>query len=136
MNRKLLTTTLLSISLLSLNLATAGTINCTGGVCMVDLSTITPKAKKIVVKQKATSINEYETLMIDNIETIVFPHSKYVMTEDEVGEYDLNQMKILGTLTTSSLTSEGLTISDEFCEDNLTPVLVVGTENTYECVKS
>ena len=133
MNRKLLTTTLLSISLLSLNLAASGTMNCTGGVCMVDLSTITPKAKKIVVKQKVTSINEYETLMIDNIETIVFSHSKYVMTEDEVGEYDLNQMKILGTLTTSSLTSEGLTISDEFCEDELKAVAVVGVANTYEC---
>ena len=130
MQKKLLTTTLLSMSLLSLNLAVAG--NCTGSYCVVDLSK--PSSKKIEIKDVIEE--ESKTVLIDNIETIILAPSKYVMTEDEAGEYDLNQMKILGTLTTSSLTSEGLTISDEFCEDNLTPVLVVGTENTYECVKS
>ena len=131
MQKKLLTTTLLSMSLLSLNLAVAG--NCTGSYCVVDLSK--PSSKKVEIKKDIIE-EESKTVLIDNIETIILAPSKYVMTEDEVGEYELNQMKILGALTTSSLTSEGLTISDEFCEDNLTPVLVVGTENTYECIKS
>lgn len=128
MNRKLLTTTLLSMSLLSLNLAAAGKMNCTGGVCMVDLSNIFPTVKKQEIIEE-----EYKIVLVDNIETIILAPSKYIMTEDEIGEYDLSQMKILGELTASSLDSEGLAISDAFCEDDLKAVAVVGVSNTYEC---
>ena len=131
MNRKLLTTTLLSISILSLNLSAGTQMKCSNGVCMVDLSTITPKAKITVVEKKTVSINDYRTVIIDNIETIVLSPLKYVMSQDEIAEYDLEQMQ--KNLLIPSLSSEGLALSNDFCEDNLKAVAVVGVENTYEC---
>ena len=125
MKRKLLTTTLLSISILSLNLSAGTKMKCGNGVCMIDMSTITPKAKKTTDKY------EHKTVMIDNVETIVLPHSKYVMSQDEIAEYDLEQMQ--KNLLIPTLNSESLPSSDYLCEDNLKPVQVIGIENTYEC---
>jgi hypothetical protein len=131
MNRKILTTTLLSMSLLSLNLSAAGQMKCTGGVCMVDLSKISPIVKKQEIKKDA---NEYPSVLVDNIETIILPHSKYVMTEDEVAEFDLAEMQ--NYLLAPSLNSEDMPISEHLCSDDSKPVLVAGIENTYECTKS
>jgi hypothetical protein len=128
MKRNFLTTTLLSISLLSLNLATAGNMKCTGGVCMVDLSKNFSSIKKKEIKK---DIYEYKTVLVDNMETIIFPHSKYVMTEDELAEYDLEQMQ--KSLLAPALGVETLPSSEYFCEDNLKAVEVVGEEDTYEC---
>jgi hypothetical protein len=129
MKRKILTTTLLSMSLLSLNLASAGQMKCADGVCMIDLSTISPKKKEV-----NTDIYKYKTVLVDNIETIILPHSKYVMTEDEVAEFDLAEMQ--NYLLAPSLNSEDMPISEHLCSDDSKPVLVAGIENTYECTKS
>jgi len=126
MKRKFLTTTLVSMSLLSLNLF-AGTEKCTGNFCMVDLSKNAPSAKRQEVKK---DIYEYETVMLNNIETIVFSPEKYIMTGNELGEYDLEQMKMLNNLSIPVLTDESLVIG---CEDNLKAVKVAGVANTYEC---
>ena len=131
MKRKLLTTTLLSMSLLSLNLAAAGKMNCTGSYCVVDLSK--KSSKKIEIKKDVIE-EGYKTVLIDNVETIILPHSKYVMTQDEVAEYDLEEMQKY--LLLPSLNSENMPTSDYLCEDNFKPVLVAGVENTYECTKS
>jgi len=84
---------------------------------------------RTVVLNKTDS-EGYDTMMVDNIETIVFPHSTYVMSEDEVAEYELNQMQ--KNLTTPALNSD-LPLSDFLCEDNLKPIKVAGIANTYEC---
>ena len=131
MKRKLLTTTLLSMSLLSLNLFAAGQMKCTGGFCMVDLSQNSPIVKTEEIKENTY---EYKSVLVDNIETIILPHSKYIMTKDEVAEYDLEEMQKY--LLLPSLNSEGMPTSDYLCEDDLKPVLVAGAENTYECTKS
>lgn len=135
MKRKILITTLLLMPLLSLNLS-AGTIKCNGSYCMVDFSKKSPivqtkDIEKIEIKQDIEKIEKYETLMVDNIETIVFSHERYVMTEDEIAEYDLNEMQ--KNLLIPVLNSNNLPNSDYLCEDNLKPIQVVGVENTYEC---
>ena len=128
MKRKLLTTTLLSMSLLSLNLFAAGAMKCSNGVCMVEIKKPSPNVEKIEIKKDT---NEYKTVLIDNIETIVFAHSKYIMTQNEIAEYDLEQMQKI--LLTPSLNSDNLPTSDFLCEDNLKPIIVAGIANTYEC---
>jgi hypothetical protein len=131
MKRKLLTTTLLSMSLLSLNLFATGQMKCTGGYCIVDLSKNSPSVKKQKVK-KVFMLNEsYTTVLIDNIQTIVFSKEKYIMTDYEIGEYELEN--VLGELIIPSLDKNHLPDSDYYCEDNLKPIQVVGIENTYEC---
>ncbi|CAA6804813.1 MAG: Unknown protein [uncultured Sulfurovum sp.] len=127
MKRKLLMTTLLSMSLLSLNLS-AGKMKCSGGYCIVDLSQDSPKVKE-PKNQEAT--RQYETVLIDNIETIVFSPLKYIMTQDEIAEYDLDQMQKDLLLPSSNL--DNLPNSDYLCEDDLKPVLVLGIANTYVC---
>ncbi len=128
MKRKLLTTTLLSMSLLSLNLSAAvGVDKCAGGFCMVDLSKKSSTVEKEEVQENKDG---YKTILVDNIETIVFSHSKYVMTQLEVVEYDLEQMK--NNLLVPVLNLD-LPLSDYLCADNLKPVKIVGIANTYEC---
>jgi len=127
MSIKILTTTFVSMSLLSINLLASGQMGCTGGFCMVKIQKPSPKTEKIEVK---SDTKEYETVVVDNIETIVLPHSDYVMTEDEIAEYELNQMQ--KNLTTPALNVD-LPNSDFLCEDNLKPIKVAGIENTYEC---
>ena len=137
MKRKLLTTTVVSMSLLSLNLFAAGQMKCTGGVCIVDLSKNSPSVKKTEIKTQETKKQEikkdtdaYKTVLVDNIETITLPHSKYIMTQDEVAEYDLGQMQ--KNLLTPALNPD-LPLSEHLCADNAKPVKVAGVENTYEC---
>ena len=116
MKIKLLTATLVSMSLLSLNLLASGEMKCTGDFCMVKIEKPTPKTLEIKKIEIKNTTEEYTTIVVNSIETIVFPHEKFVMTEDEVAEYDLEEMQTM--LTTPTLNS-GLPISDSLCEDNL-----------------
>ena len=141
MNVKLLTTTFVSMSLLSLNLFASGQMGCTGGFCMVKIQKPSPKIHKIAITEVKDDIRAYETIVVDNsetyqeiivdnIDTIVPAHSTFVMTENEVAEYELNQMQENLTVPVLNL---DLPSSDFLCEDNLKPIKVAGVENTYEC---
>lgn len=127
MKSKLLTSTLLSMVVLSLNLSAQNKMKCTGKYCIVDISDVKkkPESSKVIEKEP------YTTVIIDNIETIVFADEKYKMTDDELAEYELQNS--LYELTNPVLTEDGLPIPEQFCEDNLTPVKVVGVANTFEC---
>jgi len=74
----------------------------------------------------------YSTIILDNIETIVFDKEHYIMTDDEVGEYELEYNGIQD-LTKSVLSEDDLPNSEYYCEDDLKPVKVQGLQNTYEC---
>ena len=131
MKKKILTTTLLSMSLLSLNLS-AGTgmkkgMKCANGVCIVDLSNIAPKAKKQDIKKSISSKESYKTIILDNIETIIF--SDYVMRGNELIEHQLNDLSNI----LEDLNEENLPLSKHFCEDNLKPMVVENMLNTYVC---
>ena len=130
MNIKFLTTTLVSMSLLSMSLSASGAMTCNDNYCMVKIEKPSPKVKVIEKIEVKNDILEYETIVVNNIETIIFPHSKFVMTENEVAEYDLNLMQ--ESLTIPVLNAD-LPLSDFLCEDNLEPIQVAGIENTYEC---
>lgn len=128
MKRKLLTTTLVSMSLLTFNLS-AGT-KCTGKYCIVDLHDLAPSHKKVVTPKRSKSKENYHTVILDNIETIIF--TEYKMSKDEVAEYDLEHMS--DDISTSDLKKENLPTSEYFCEDNLKPILLKNLPNTYACV--
>jgi len=130
MNIKFLTSTLVSMSLLSMNLFASGAMKCNGNYCMVKIEKPSSKSLKIEKVEVKKDMDEYKTIVVENIETILLPHSKFVMTEDEIAEYELNQMQ--KNLTTPALNSD-LPLSDFLCEDNLKPIKVAGIENTYEC---
>jgi len=141
MNAKLFTATFVSMSLLSLNLFASGQMECTGGFCMVKIQKPLHKMHKIkkVEVKSDTKVYEtivvdnseaYEEIIVDNIDTIVPSHSKFVMSENEVAEYELNQMQ--ENLTAPVLNAD-LPNSDFLCEDHLKPIRVAGVENTYEC---
>lgn len=119
---------LLSVSSLSFNLFATGQMKCTGKYCIVDISKISPDQNKKNLKKDSQG---YTTVIIDNMQTIVFSDEKYVMTQIEIAEYDLEHMQ--KNLLLPSLNSEDLPNSDYLCEDNLKPVPVAGVENTYEC---
>ncbi|CAA6823135.1 MAG: Unknown protein [uncultured Sulfurovum sp.] len=129
MKRKLLTTTLLSMSLLSFNVSAGSKMKCTGTNCFVDLSGLSPAKQEVVSTKKSSSQESYSTVILDDIETIIF--TKYVMSNDEVAEYDLEN--ILHNRSLPTLNEENLPNSDYFCEDNLKPVMVENMANTYEC---
>jgi hypothetical protein len=132
MNQKLLYTALLSISLLPLNLTAQNQMKCTGSNCFVDISGLSKK-QDLRVKSEAEMIEDrYSTIILDNIETIVFAKEHYIMTDDEVGEYQLAHQG-LEDLTMPVLSAEGLPNSEYYCEDNLKPIKVEGLKNTYEC---
>ncbi len=129
--RKFLISTILVTTLLSLNLSAAGKIKCTDTYCIVNLS---KNAKKDTQKEIQEEIEGYKTIIIDNIETIVFDASKYKITQEELVENELEEMQ--KNLLLPSLDSSDLPLSDFLCEDDLEPVLVAGVDNTYECTKS
>ncbi|CAA6813003.1 MAG: Unknown protein [uncultured Sulfurovum sp.] len=129
MKRKLLTTTLLAMSLLSLNLSAGNKMKCTGTHCIVDVSDLSPKSTKVESQKISNKKESYSTVILDNIETIVF--AQYVMTNDEIAEYDLKEMQ--KNLLIPTVNSEGLPSSDYLCEDNLKPVFVKEMKNTYKC---
>jgi len=131
MNQKLLLAGLLSISLLPLNLTAQTQVKCTGTNCFVDISGLS--AKKTEVKSEVQMIEDrYSTIVLDDIETIVFQKEHYIMTDDEVGEYEL-EFNGIENLTNSVLSEEDLPNSEYYCEDDLKPVKVQGLQNTYEC---
>ncbi|CAA6815519.1 MAG: Unknown protein [uncultured Sulfurovum sp.] len=129
MKRKLLITTLLSMSLLSFNVSAGNKVKCTGTHCFVDLSGLSAPKVKAEPQQKPSVEDKYATVILDNIETIIF--TKYVMTNEEAAEYELENS--LEELLKPSLTKESLPISERFCEKNLKLVKVAGIPNTFEC---
>ena len=130
MKKRVITTTVIAMSLLSLNLSAAGKMKCTGKYCVVDLSELASPKKNKEIKKSDAPEERYSTQIIDNVETIVFNDAAYIMTEDEKIEYKLKTS--LEELTTPSLNSN-LHDSEFFCEEHQKPVKVAGLENTYRC---
>jgi hypothetical protein len=130
MKKKIITTTIVAMSLLSLNLSAAGKMKCTDKYCIIDLSKLASPKKNKEMKKSNAPEEKYTTQLIDNVETIVFTDETYIMTEDEKIEYKLKTS--LEELTTPSLNSN-LPDSQFFCEEHQKPVKVAGLDNTYRC---
>jgi len=131
MKKKIITTTIVAMSLLSLNLSAAGKMKCTDKYCIIDLSKLASPKKNKEMKKSNAPEEKYTTQLIDNVETIVFTEETYIMTEDEKIEYKLKTS--LEELTTPSLNNDDLPDSQFFCEEHQKPVKVTGLENTYRC---
>jgi len=127
MYQNLLTKTLLTISLLTCNLS--ATNLCSGGACMADLSTLKMNNKNLI--EKDIKEDAYETLIIENMETIVFAKSAYKASEDEVIEYELSQLA--KSVEEVLLSEKLLPSSDYLCEENLKVVMIEENEQTYIC---
>ena len=135
MKNNFLLTTLLSMSILSLNLLSA---SCNGKSCMVDLSTLkvhkVQEKKNLPVKHFHTekyAEDKYDIVMIDNIETIVFPKEVPLISEGEQIEYELSQIANTAELLVEN--DNNLPNSDYYCEENLKVVILENSEHTYIC---
>jgi hypothetical protein len=157
MKTKILTKTILSLSLLMGTLS-ADTI-CTGKHCLIDLSKLSPKKTKEVNNMdyqgysfKSKNLKSVEENVIDEeyvleegvsftmnaneIETIVFPHEKYVMTKAEIETYESEYIELivpnekLENKIIKQLTP--LPESEYFCENHTKPVYN-NLSDTYEC---
>ena len=114
MKIKTLTTTILSLSLLTSTIL-AGTVDCP--TCVVDFSTLSKKEVKtepIRMFSEKTLVEATKVVMMDGIETISLPHEKFVMTQNEIAEYDLQHMQ---EYLTNSILEENSYQSDENCDD-------------------
>ena len=125
MTTKLLISTILSISLLS---ATAlSDIPCVN--CKVDLSKLSPikNVENQVPEARAFASFNSNVERNSEIETIVLSHDKYIMTEEEIAEYQEEHLLVL--------VDEGAdtTVSEAVCDDDKLPLYDNETD-TYECV--
>lgn len=141
MKTKILTT-ILSLSLFM------GTVSadsmCTGDHCMIHLPKLSPKTKEVNNVEykghsfKSKNLENIEENAIDDayvleegtsftmnengVETIIFPHEKYVMTEVEIATYESEYIEQLNPLPKS----------EYFCGNDTKPVYN-NSSDAYEC---
>ena len=119
MTNKFLISTILSLSLLS---ATAlSDVPCVN--CKVDLSKLSLVKK---VEKQVHTAKAFDSFNND-LEIIALPHDKYIMTEEEIADYQEEHLLVL--------VDEGAetTVSKAVCDDDKLP-LYDNETNTYECV--
>jgi len=151
MKTKLLTSTILSLSLLT------GTVSaekiCTGDYCLIDLSKFSPTKKTeisnrihVVTSFKSEEIKKVVKIVLDErqmsnqnkMETIVFPHETYVMTKAEIEEYQVENFLMLpldeieNRIINKTKNKTKLPVSEYFCEDYSKPIYN-NLSDTYEC---
>ena len=125
MTTKLLISTILSISLLS---ATAlPDVPCVN--CKVDFSklSLSKKVEKQVNTARAFDSFNNNVETNSELETIAFPHNKYIMTEEEIAKYQEEHLLVLVDEVAKT------TVSEAVCDDDTLPLYDNETD-TYECV--
>ena len=155
----ILTSTLLSISLLTVSLSAGTHMVCKGGVCIIDVSNLSSdnKIEKVQTKKnlfKKKDINQkIEMIALDKskyskqsheklnpiknseLETIILPPEKYVMTVAEIEEYELNQIQLIlpnKNIGNKIIEKSTLPTSEYFCEKHKKAVYHKET-NSFEC---
>lgn len=153
MKTKILTTTILSLSLF-MGTISADTI-CTGDHCIIDLSKRSPNKTKEVnnVEYKGHSFKSKNlenaiddayileegasfTMNGNEIETIILPHEKYIMTKVEIETYESEYIELI--VPRENLENRiieqlnPLPESEYFCENHKKPVYN-NLSDTYEC---
>ena len=132
------TSIIVSISLLTLSLSAGTHMVCKDGVCIIDISNLSPSKKVKKEKAKITLFNKKsisKKIVSNEIETIVLPHEKYVMTKEEIENYELKQIQLaLPNQDTENkiLEKTMLPTSEYFCEKNKKPIYHKET-NSFEC---
>jgi hypothetical protein len=144
LNKKFLM--LASISaLLATTVFGAGTQNCVGGVCFINLEKLNPskgfeqKKERTVLLEKpryiedcsVNNIDKSMTIVLDGEMITVFPKSSYVMNEEEAMDFMLLAKPIEG-IEDKILEQMNLPSSEYFCEKDKHAVYL--NNNTYECV--
>ena len=159
MKTAILTSTLLSISFLTMNLSAGTNMTCKNGVCILDLSNLSLDDKEVRAKKKLFTVvkdkksrqieiitlnkskyvqqkNEKLELVKDNsIETIILAPEKYIMTVAEVEKYEVNQIQLTvpnKNVDNKIMEKSTLPTSEYFCEKNKKAVYHKETDS-YEC---
>ena len=162
MNTNFLTTTILSLSLLTGTLS-ADKI-CTGDHCILDLSKLSHSKKlevnnssykgrsfklkgierdrltqsgmkkSYITTQKIELHKRNELLNEAELETIAFSHEKYIMTPEEIENYQVENflMLPLNEIENRIINKTKLPVSEYFCENDMKPIYN-NLSNTYEC---
>jgi len=136
------TSIIVSISLLTLSLSAGTHMVCKDGVCIIDISNLSPSKKVKKEKAEITLFNKKsiskKVVSLDSnekIETIILPHEKYVMTKEEIENYELKQIQLaLPNQNTENkiLEKTMLPTSEYFCGKNKKPIYHKETDS-FEC---
>lgn len=146
LNKKFLTLGTISI-LLTTTVFGAGTQNCAGGVCFINLDKLKPskgfeqeKAKTVLLEkpryievysENDNTIDKSMTIVLDGETITVFPKSSYVMNPEEALDVILLAEPMVA-VEDKILEKTNLPSSEYFCEKDKRPVYL--NNDTYECV--
>ena len=163
MKTAIITSTLVSLSLLTVSLSAGKNMVCKDGKCFIDLSYLDNKIKSIKSKKnlfsrhhinkKRTINQQIEKIVLDKskyikqlneiikplnkieIETIVLPPEKYIMTASEVDAYEAEHIEL--TLPDRDVEKRifektKLPTSEYFCERNQKLIYLKATDS-FEC---
>ena len=153
MKTAILTSTLLSISFLTMNLSAGTNMTCKNGVCILDLSNLSSDSDKKIKEIKKeknlfTVIKEKQSINIEMItldkskyiqqkneklepltdremETIILAPEKYIMTVAEIEKYESNQIQ---------LTMPNKNIANKIIEKTTLPTSAYFCENNKKAV--
>ena len=163
MKTAILTSTLLSLSLLTVSLSAGKNMLCKDGKCFIDLSHLDNKSNKIKIQKnlfnhsdirlKRTRNQKIEIIVLDKnkylkqkneivqplnkyeIETIILPPEKYIMSAVEVDKYEAEHIELtLPDEDTKSkiIKKSKLPTSEYFCEKNQKLIYQRATDS-FEC---
>jgi hypothetical protein len=163
MKTTLLTSTLLSISLLTVSLSAGKNMVCKDGKCFIDLSHLDKKNEDTKVQNKNlfnhNDINlrgtrsQLETIALDKkkyrkqsnenlkplseseMETIVLPPEKYIMTAAEIEVYEAEHIELTvpdKDIENKIIEKSKLPTSEYFCEKNQKLIYQQATDS-FEC---
>ena len=125
MQNNVIMTTILSLSLFSMNVTAGSNMACTDGVCYIQLGQVN---KAIHVDTNFMQISERLRAIADE-NTIILAPEKYRMTQAEADENALTELQDQLNI---DLFNDELPQSDAYCEGDTKPLYHF--DETYECV--
>jgi len=143
MKKAVLASTLLSIILLTTSISAETKTICDGKHCFIDLSKLSSSRTATTEITHFSKTDGGEVLApkvevdnspMNNIETIVLDHDKYVMTIAEVEEYEMENLLTQPMENIENRIIEGtkLPTSEFYCENNTKPIYHSDSDS-FEC---
>jgi len=143
MKRTVLTSSLLSIILLTTSISAETNMICDGKHCFIDLSKLSSSKdmiaevtqfNKVEDREVVATVVETDVSSVTEMETIVLDPNKYVMTEAEVEEYEMEDllMQPMENIENRIIDGTKLPTSAFYCENNTKPVYH-SESDSFEC---
>lgn len=128
-----------TITVMTMGLSAGTNMVCKNGVCMIDVSHL-PKTRELK-KERNNKRNLFKVVKKQDenkVETIIFPHSKYVMSKSEIEEYYGQKIQLIIPNNKNSLDSKIrkkilLPTSEFFCGKEHKDIVYHKETDSFEC---